>query len=179
MDRNRMIRGVLGSICLLTVAAPVFRTAEAQQIRLKATLIGFEEVPAVLSTGHGEFTATVDASHTSMTFTISYSGLLADATASHIHFGQRRVNGGVMIFFCTSAAAPRPGVHTCPLREGTITGTVTAADVIGPAGQGINPGNFDNVVSAIQSGQTYANVHSTRMPGGEIRGQVNVSGPKR
>jgi hypothetical protein len=175
MGRNRIIRGVLGC-CLLTLAV---RSAEAQSIKLHAKLISFQEVPALLSTGEGQFTAVVDRSHTSMTFTVTYSGLLADATQSHIHFGQRGVNGGVMIFFCTNAATPPAGVpipQRCPLREGTVTGTVTAADVIGPLAQGITPQNLDNVISAIQSGQIYANVHSTRWPGGEIRGQVKVSG---
>ena len=173
-----MIRGVFGSACLLTLAAPVFRTTEAQSIKLHAKLISFQEVPALLSTGEGEFTAVVDRSRTSMTFTVTYSGLLADATQSHIHFGQRGVNGGVMIFFCTNLTPPAgvPIPQHCPLREGTVTGTVTAADVIGPLAQGITPQNLDNVISAIQSGQIYANVHSTRWPGGEIRGQVKVSG---
>jgi hypothetical protein len=181
MDRNRMIRGVFGSVCLLTLAAPVFRTAQAQELKLKATLRGFQEVPALLSTGEGEFTATVDPSRTSMTFTVTYSGLLADALQSHIHFGQRGVNGGIMIFFCTNLTPPAgvPIPQRCPLREGTVSGTVTAADVVGPTAQGVAPQNLDNVISAIQSGQIYANVHSTRWPGGEIRGQVKVSGTKK
>jgi hypothetical protein len=83
-----------------------------------------------------------------------------------------------MIFFCTNLTPPAgvPIPQHCPLREGTVTGTVTAADVVGPLAQGITPQNLDNVISAIQSGQIYANVHSTRWPGGEIRGQVKVSG---
>ena len=181
MDRNRMIRGVLGAVCLLAVAAPVFRTVQAQELKLKATLVGFQEVPSLLSTGEGEFTATVDPSRTSMTFTVTYSGMLADVTQSHIHFGQRGVSGGVMIFFCTNLTPPAgvPIPQHCPLREGTVSGTVTAADVVGPLAQGITPQNLDNVISAIQSGQIYANVHSTRWPAGEIRGQVKVSGTKK
>jgi hypothetical protein len=161
----------------MTLAAPVFRTSEAQEIRLRAQLTGFEEVPPLLTAGQGEFTATINRSRTSMTFTLTYSGLSTDATAAHIHFGQRRVNGGVMIFFCQNP--PAAGRQPCPLRSGTVQGTVTAADVVGPLTQGINPGNFENVIHAIQSGHTYANVHSTRWPAGEIRGQVRTSGPNR
>jgi len=181
MGKKSVIRGVLVSAWVLSVAAPLLRSAEAQEIKLEAKLIGFQEVPALLSTGVGEFTATVDPSRTSMTFTVTYSALLADATQSHIHFGQRGVNGGVMIFFCTNLTPPAgvPTPQHCPLREGTVTGTVTAADVVGPAAQGVAPLNLDNVISAIQSGQIYANVHSTRWPGGEIRGQVKVSGTKK
>ena len=53
-----------------------------------------------------------------------------------------------------------------------MTGTITPADVIGPAGQGIAPGEFAEVVRAIRNGAVYANVHSTLRPGGEIRGQL-------
>jgi hypothetical protein len=55
-----------------------------------------------------------------------------------------------------------------------VTGTVVAADVIGPAGQGIEPGEFAKIIAAMKSGVTYANVHSDKHPGGEIRGQVNA-----
>jgi CHRD domain-containing protein len=181
MKGNRISRAVVTPVCLLALASLGFQTSEAQEVKLHANLIGFQEVPALLSTGEGEFTATVDPSRTSITFTVTYSGLLADATQSHIHFGQRGVNGGIMIFFCTNLTPPAgvPVPQHCPLREGTVTGTVTAADVVGPTAQGVAPQNLDNVISAIQSGQIYANVHSTRWPGGEIRGQVKVSGSKK
>ena len=54
-----------------------------------------------------------------------------------------------------------------------MTGVIDSADVIGPAGQGIAPGEFDELISAMRAGLTYANVHSDPMYlGGEIRGQI-------
>jgi hypothetical protein len=47
-----------------------------------------------------------------------------------------------------------------------------AADVIGPVPQGVNPGEFDKLVQAIEAGKAYVNVHSSRFPNGEIRGQI-------
>ena len=44
--------------------------------------------------------------------------------------------------------------------------------MIGPANQGIAAGEFDELVRAIRAGVTYANVHSEKFPGGEIRGQI-------
>jgi CHRD domain len=181
MDRALRLCALLLPACALTLAAAP-RVIQAQELKLEAKLTGFEEVPALLSTGVGEFTAEVDPTRTSITFTLTYSGLLADATQSHIHFGQRRVNGGIMVFFCTNLATPPVGVPVppnCPLREGTVTGTLRAADVVGPLGQGIAPLSLENVIDAIQSGHIYANVHSTRWPGGELRGQVKVSGTKK
>ena len=57
------------------------------------------------------------------------------------------------------------------------------ADVIGPAGQGIKPGEYAELLRAIRAGATYANIHSSIYPSGEIRAQLNehhgpTSGPR-
>jgi hypothetical protein len=44
--------------------------------------------------------------------------------------------------------------------------------VIGPTGQGIAAGQFEEFVEALRAGIAYANVHTTGFPGGEIRGQL-------
>ena len=89
---------------------------------------------------------------------------------AHIHVGARGVNGGVAVFFCGGGGRP-----ACPTPSGTVTGVITPADIVGPAAQGINPGEataFDELVAAIRAGVAYANVHSKRWPAGEIRGQI-------
>jgi Xaa-Pro aminopeptidase len=57
-----------------------------------------------------------------------------------------------------------------------VTGTIVAAQVLTATGQGIDAGEFDEVVRAIRAGTTYANVHSTTFAPGEIRGQVRDRG---
>ena len=53
-----------------------------------------------------------------------------------------------------------------------MTGTIVAAQVLTVAGQGIDAGEFDELVAAIRAGVTYANVHSVLFPPGEIRGHI-------
>jgi hypothetical protein len=87
--------------------------------------------------------------------------------AAHIHLGQRDVNGGVSVFFCGGPTTP-----ACTPGSGSFSGTFTATDVIGPVGQGIAAGELSELIAAIRAGRTYANVHTDKHPGGEIRGQV-------
>jgi hypothetical protein len=96
-------------------------------------------------------------------------GLSAPPLASHVHFGAKGTNGGVSFFFCGGGGKP-----ACPAAtSGTITGTVVAADVIGPAAQGIAAGDLADILRAIRHGVAYANMHTATFPAGEIRGQTH------
>ena len=72
----------------------------------------------------------------------------------------------------TSATGPQP-TPPCPAAPATVSGTLDAADVIGPAGQGIAAGEFAELLDAMRSGSTYVNIHTTTFGGGEIRAQIN------
>jgi hypothetical protein len=134
---------------------------------LKAELDGFHEVPAVSTTGSGEISLRI-IDNSSIEFELSYENLEGTMTsAAHVHLGQTSVVGGVSFFLCGGGGRP-----ACTPTSGTFSGTVTAADVIGPAGQGIAAGEFAEVLRAMRAGVTYANVHTDKHPGGEIRGQI-------
>jgi hypothetical protein len=169
------------SVALFSVLAVLVAFSTAQEAArasgartLKAGLHGFEEPPAVSSTGSGEFRARISPDETSFEYELSFQDLEGDVTQAHIHVGQKGVNGGISIWLCGTTALPGPaGTPSCGgPRSGTASRTVTAADVIGPAGQGIAAGEFAEVLAAMREGATYANVHSTRNPPGEIRGQI-------
>jgi hypothetical protein len=53
-----------------------------------------------------------------------------------------------------------------------VSGTITPASVIAVPGQNITAGDFDVVEDARNSNTTYVNVHTTKFPAGEIRGQL-------
>jgi hypothetical protein len=53
-----------------------------------------------------------------------------------------------------------------------VSRTVTGADIVGPSGQGLTTGEFAELLRAIDKNVTYANVHSSKHTGGEIRGQI-------
>jgi hypothetical protein len=60
----------------------------------------------------------------------------------------------------------------------SITGSTTASDIIalnsGATDQGLDLHDFATFLNAIRTGDTYANLHTTRFPAGEIRGQLTV-----
>lgn len=158
-------------IALLTVSA----FAVIQNKRIREFLSGFSEVPAVSTVAEGEFNARISADGTQIDYELSYSDLEGSVTQAHIHFGQKDVNGGISVWLCGNPSAtvtPPAGTQLCPPSPATITGTLTAANVVGPAGQGIAVGEFAELIKAIRAGKTYANVHSTKFPGGEIRSQI-------
>jgi hypothetical protein len=174
----------LAAIGLLTVLAiGGYAAAGSGQDNVKADpLNGYYEGAAggpVSSVATGSFEADIDDAAREITFTLSYSGLEGDVRQAHIHFGQRSVNAGISIWLCETAAtepnriaAGSPDVPTCP-QSGTVEFTVGATHVVGPNAQGIAPGEFEEIVKAIRAGRAYANVHTVKFPGGELRGQIN------
>lgn len=150
---------------------------------LKATLSGYQEVPSVSTQGSATFTADVSPDGNSIDWQLSYANLESPPQQSHIHFGQRSVNGGISVFLCTNLGNGPVGTQGCPASPATIHGTIIEADVspniaatAGARAQGINTGEYSELVRAIEAGKTYVNVHSTFWPGGEIRAQLNETG---
>jgi hypothetical protein len=141
---------------------------------LAGFLSGYEEVPAVSTTGNGTFHAAINRAETEIKYELTYTKLEGDVLQAHIHFGQKSVNGGIVAFLCSNLPNPPEGRPACPPGPAKITGTIRAAQVTdGAKVQGITTGEFAELVRAMRSGVTYANVHSTTWPGGEIRTQID------
>jgi hypothetical protein len=156
-----------------------------QQRAFRAKLVGFNEVLSVSTPAKGQFYALLNKEGNGFTYWLSFEDLSQPVSQSHIHFGQHHQNGGISVWLCqgtVSAPAAAGDVPSCvgPTSSGgTITGSIISSEVIGPAGQGIAPGEFAELLAAMRAGAAYVNVHSgspgppvVGFPGGEIRGQV-------
>ena len=167
------------AIGALLVAGTVKAEDEA-----RARLTGFQEVPSVSTEGSGTFEAVISPKGDAIDYEITYTGMQGAVTQSHMHVGQKSVNGGVVLWICgntiTTPPTPGPaGTPTCTSPDGHFAGTWRPGDVQTLGTQQIKTGQLDEVIEAIHGGVAYVNVHTALSPGGEIRGQVRPRGRDR
>jgi CHRD domain len=147
--------------------------------RFDAKLTGYEEIPTLSTSGTGSFTARLNHDEDEIAYTLSYQGPFdanpagGTVTQAHIHLGARAFNGNISAFLCTNLGNGPVGTPACPSSPGTVSGVITAAQIVGPAGQGIAAGEFAELVRALRAGAAYANIHTTTFAPGEIRGQIS------
>lgn len=147
--------------------------------QLSANLTGAQEVPPNTSAATGTATLNINEDRTQIDFTLNVSTALSgDIREAHIHISPPGVNGPIVLDFCTTnrvtppANVPTP--PTCPPPPFTLTGTLTEDNLrdITQNIQGVGVNSFADAVTQILNGNSYANVHTTTFPGGEIRGQL-------
>jgi hypothetical protein len=115
-----------------------------------AYLSAAQEVPTNASTATGYSRLVINEAAGTLGFTVVFSGLSSNQTASHIHApAPIGSNVGVAINFGAVGGT-----------AGTITGTTT-----------ITP----TQLAQLRGGQAYVNVHSANFSGGEIRGQIGLA----
>ncbi len=134
-----------------------------------ATLSSANETPtppAPNAAGAGTATYTVGADGGTIDYTVTWSGLSANASAGHIHVGAPTEAGPVVVpFTLTKTTAD------------TITGTINATNIkctpdpCSTASATVHAGNMDELLAAMRAGNTYTNIHTSNNPAGEIRGQ--------
>jgi hypothetical protein len=158
------IAGVVA--CTLAVATMTSTTTRANNddddrpMRFSTHLSSFNEVPPKGVGGSGTFDAKLSPDGSILSWTFTWTGLTGPPLFAHIHFGQRGVNANVMTFFCGGPKGSTiPAKPDCPQTTG-------ASD------QGLNANDFETFLRALRHGDGYANMHTTRFPGGEIRGQI-------
>jgi len=165
---RRTIVAVLAAVLGVLTLGP---TASASE-NFVAPLSGREEVPARDTHAVGVATFKLQEDGAALLYKINVANI-DNVVAGHIHCGAVGVNGpvGVTLFM----GSPAGGAFDGTLAEGTIT----APD----PGNGCGWADLAAVLAAIESGNTYVNVHTNDgvaptntgpgdFPGGEIRGQV-------
>ena len=128
----------------VSLVAASFATAQTT-FKLKAAMnIGQEttRVKSAKAGAAGRFTATLNG--TTLKWTLTFTNLSGAATAAHIHTAPRGVAGPVTVPLCSPCTSPVSG-----------TAVLTA-----------------DQVKDLLAGKDYANVHTAKNPGGEIRGQI-------
>jgi hypothetical protein len=162
------------SVFVALSAAIAASTAGADD-KIRATLMGIQEVPSVSTEASGTFEAVISPNGDAIDYEVTYTGIQGTVTQSHMHVGQRSVNGGIVLWVCGTTGTPGPaGTPTCTSPNGHFAGTWMAANVQTVATQQLG-GNIEEVITAIRAGAAYLNVHSNLSPGGEIRGQLRAS----
>jgi hypothetical protein len=167
----QVLRKCFGVLPLLALAAivlgvPATALGKDEGKDFAARLVGANEAPPINTDGSA--TLKLDLRADRIDFELKYQNLSGAPGAAHIHFAQARVNGGVMAFFCGGGNQP-----ACPsTASGTITGSITSANVVAIANQGIDAGDLATVEREIRAGLAYANMHTSRFGSGEIRGQI-------
>jgi CHRD domain-containing protein len=153
-------------------------------VRFSARLSTFNEVPPKANGASGSFRAKLSEDGTTLSWTFTWSGLSGPPLFAHIHFGLKGANYPVMTFFCGGPKANPdiPQKPDCPqTTSGSITGTTTAADIIPlntpntpttSTDQALDLHDFAGFLHALEAGSAYANMHTSRFQGGEIRGQI-------
>jgi CHRD domain len=180
--RKAVLLGLVALLGVLTISTVAFAgrgkgNGNGNGKNFSARLNGWEEDPSQVTTGRGSFRAT--ANTTSIAFELSYENLETVAPANtvlaaHIHIGGRSESGAISAFLCGVPTQP-----ACPAGpNASITGTILAEDIVASgAAQGVEAGNFADLLRAMRRGETYVNVHTaTRAPGGEVRGQIKKGG---
>lgn len=133
------------------------------QTAFNSTLTGAAERPnPVTTTASGTTTFTLF-DDDSLQYTVRVQSI-NNVTVSHIHAGDATVAGPVMVFLGTSATPVSIGANAT-LYSGTITRASTFSGVFATAG-------FDSLLTRLNAGTAYVNVHTQANPGGEIRGQI-------
>jgi len=94
----------------LLFAMPVALSADEGADKVRAHLVGYEEVPTLSSDGSASFRARIAKDEHSFDWELNYTGLTG-VTQAHIHFAARAINGPIVICSARISATAPLGRH--------------------------------------------------------------------
>ena len=150
-------------VALGSITANGFINSALGQQTFTAELTGGEEVPPVDTNATG--IANLQNNVQTINYQLSVNDLV-NVTQAHIHRGEEGENGKVVVTLYNTT------MPTGPMSGLLSQGNITAANLVGPlAGQ-----QLTDLVSIMDNGTAYVNVHTKDFPLGEIRGQIAAEG---
>jgi hypothetical protein len=168
---------------LLLAAAVMFvcaLPAQAAVLHYTASLSGPAEAPPNASPGIGGAEITIDNVANTMRVQASFLGLLGNTQACHIHTPTAVAGTGTAgVATLTPAFTGFPLGVTAGSMDHTFDLTLTAS-YNGPfvtANGGTAAGAEAALLAGIAAGKAYFNIHTTQVPGGEIRGFLQAFDP--
>jgi hypothetical protein len=144
-------------------ASPQFADAPHN---LGTHLSGNEEVPVRDTDAHGEAIFQVNPEGTAISYRLVVANI-ENVTQAHIHLGPAGLTGGIVVWLYPSAPPSQliEGRSQGTLGEGEITASSLVGDLSGKP--------LSDLLTAMENGGAYVNVHTSQFPPGEIRGQID------
>jgi hypothetical protein len=149
-------------------------TAFAAPISYSAILNGLNESPPNASPGTGFAFVTIDTSAHTLTVSVNFTGLMGTTTAtpSHIHCCTAdpfvgRVGGGATEIFPGFPVGVTSGSYSMSFDD-TLAANFNPAFLTDSGGTAA--GAEAALALGLAQGRAYLNIHSTFLPGGEIKG---------
>lgn len=160
----------------LLLSAAALAPAEAAIIVFDGVLSGSQERPTpVASPGTGNVLVTFDDVAHTMRVQTSFSGLLGNTAAAHIHISPPGQEFGGVATTVPSFPGFPLGV-TMGSMDMTFDMTMASSYNPGFLNNMVNMGSTANaeanLLAAMREGRTYFNIHTTSFPGGEIRANL-------
>lgn len=169
-SRYRHVRTTMACALLGTSLVACESLTEAPQRQpLGAELTGGAVQPdSVATTGKGTFSATLRAlsRQVAMEYSLTFSGLVGNATAVHLHGPASADNVGTLLADLAALPAGSSGTATLGGTSGSAQGTLELGAGISPAVTG------DSLHVLLDAGLVYVDIHTSTRPDGEIRGQI-------
>jgi hypothetical protein len=132
-------------------------------VNFQVTLSGDNEVPPVVTDTSGTAIFHVNQDWTEIRFKLDVNDAdnVLGAAGAHLHCAPAGQNGGVVVFLAGSFPPGYDG-------DIQLRGTLNDSNIINPA----CGADIAELVDSMLAGNVYVNVHSTAVPSGVIRGQV-------
>lgn len=136
---------LMGVVALSLFTVTACGDSKPKTTTYSAELSGKNQVPPVTSDATGTAKLTLDRGSKTLTWEVTYKGLTGEPTAAHLHGPAKEgANAAPIVPFNPPLASP--------LRGSSVVS--------------------DTVITQLDNGEIYLNIHTAANPNGEIRGQL-------